>query len=227
MDPNSTKPLIITIDGPAGAGKSTVARGVAEKTGLHYLDTGAIYRAVAWWLSKKGISPSDEADIEKAMKDFSLSFDKGKIYVCGRDVTKDIRMPEVDCIVSSYSALRNIRDSLLSLQREQAEEGLVADGRDMGTVVFPDADLKVFLTASAEERASRRYKERIARGETADYDEILKQVNERDRYDTDREIAPLRPAQGCIILDSTDMTIDEVVDAISALASEFGRNKHN
>ncbi|MDO5563105.1 MAG: (d)CMP kinase, partial [Synergistaceae bacterium] len=115
--------------------------------------------------------------------------------------------------------------ALLSLQRQQSVNGLVADGRDMGTVVFPDAELKIFLTASSEERASRRYKERIAKGEQADYDEILKQVNERDRYDMTREVAPLRPAEGCIILDSTSMTIDEVVDVISSLVRELRADK--
>lgn len=221
MEPEKSRSLIITIDGPAGAGKSTIARLVAERTGLPYLDTGAIYRAIAWFMMERNVPARESDELGAALKEFSVSFGGGSVSVNGREVTKEIRTPEIDKNVSSYSALKSVRDSLLSLQREQAEGGLVADGRDMGTVVFPDAELKIFLTASAEERAKRRCRERIARGEKADYDEILKQVNERDAFDMNREIAPLRPAQGCIILDSTDMTIDEVVNAISSLASEF------
>ena len=219
------RPFTITIDGPAGAGKSTIARLVAGKAGLPYLDTGAIYRAIAWKLSSDGIAPENSGKLEDALDKISVSLADGKVSVDGRDVSKEIRTAEIDRIVSPYAALKAVRDSLLSLQRQQAAAGLVADGRDMGTVVFPDADLKIFLTASAEERASRRYKERMAKGEAADYDEILKQVNERDRYDMTREVAPLRPADGCVILDSTSMTIDEVVDAISSLAGELRTNR--
>ena len=139
----------------------------------------------------------------------------------GEDVTRAIRTARVDSIVSAYAARPEVRDALTGFQRAQAANGLVADGRDMGTVIFPDAELKIFLTASAEERARRRCAEREAKGESADYDEILKQVIERDRYDMTREIAPLRPAQGCVILDSTDMSAAEVVDAIASLAKEI------
>lgn len=220
MEPEE-RTLVVTIDGPAGAGKSTIARMVAEKTGLPYLDTGAIYRAIAWYMVENDVPARESDELTKALGSFSVSLGGGTVYVNGRDVTKEIRTPEIDKCVSSYSALKSVRDALLPLQREQAVHGLVADGRDMGTVVFPDAELKIFLTASAEERAKRRFRERMARGEKADYNEILKQVNERDSYDINREIAPLRPAQGCVILDSTDMTIDDVVNAISSLASEF------
>lgn len=222
-----SSPLIITIDGPAGAGKSTVARLVAKATGLPYLDTGAIYRAVAWFLNGMGIAAEDGPAVEEALKNFSLSLAGGAVTVDGRDISKEIRTQEIDGVVSSYAALKTVRDSLLTLQRSQAGNGLVADGRDMGTTVFPDAELKIFLTASAEERANRRYMERIARGETADYDEVLRQVNERDQFDINREVSPLRPALGCVILDSTSMTADEVVDAITGLAKEFGAGRAN
>ena len=216
-----SKKIIVTIDGPAGAGKSTTAKAVAEKTGLPYLDTGALYRAVAWKLDKEGVAPEDGDKIAETLKDFKIEVAGGKVTADGEDVTRAIRTARVDSIVSAYAARPEVRDALAGFQRAQAANGLVADGRDMGTVIFPDAELKIFLTASAEERARRRCAEREAKGESADYDEILKQVIERDRYDMTREIAPLRPAQGCVILDSTDMSASEVVDAIASLAKEI------
>lgn len=216
-----SKKIIVTIDGPAGAGKSTTAKAVAEKTGLPYLDTGALYRAVAWKLDKEGVAPEDGEKIAETLKDFKIEVAGGKVTADGEDVTRAIRTARVDSIVSAYAARPEVRDALAGFQRAQAANGLVADGRDMGTVIFPDAELKIFLTASAEERARRRCTEREAKGESADYDEILKQVIERDRYDMTREIAPLRPAQGCVILDSTDMSAAEVVDAIASLAKEI------
>ena len=216
-----SKRIIVTIDGPAGAGKSTTAKAVAEKTGLPYLDTGALYRAVAWKLDKEGVAPEDGDKIAETLKDFKIEVAGGKVTADGEDVTRAIRTARVDSIVSAYAARPEVRGALAGFQRAQAANGLVADGRDMGTVIFPDAELKIFLTASAEERARRRCAEREAKGESADYDEILKQVIERDRYDMTREIAPLRPAQGCVILDSTDMSAAEVVDAIASLAKEI------
>ncbi len=216
-----SKRIIITIDGPAGAGKSTTAKAVALKTGLSYLDTGALYRAVAWKLDGTGIAPEEEAKIAEALKNLKIEICGGKITADGEDVTRKIRDAKIDAVVSAYAAKPAVRDALLGFQRAQAEGGLVADGRDMGTVVFPEAQLKIFLTASAEERARRRCAEREARGEKVCYDEILKQVTERDRLDMTREIAPLRPALGCVILDSTEMSAEEVVDAIASLAQEI------
>ena len=215
------KPITVAIDGPAAAGKSTVACLVAEKLGVRYLDTGSIYRAIAWWLDSVGVMPDDLAAVEKAMRELTVEICGDRISVCGVDVTDAIRTPEIDRIVSPISAIKCVRDSILAVQRAQAENGVVADGRDIGTVVLPDADLKIFLTASAEERAGRRYRERLARKEDADYDEILRQVNERDQADMNRNISPLRPAQGAVILDTTEMTLEEVVEVIVGLAKEM------
>lgn len=227
MNDKNVRSLVITIDGPAGAGKSTVAKTAADKLGLPYLDTGAIYRAVTWFLRDRSVAPGETNKIEVVLAGMTLSLSDGRVSVNGRDITAEIRTPDVDASVSSYSALKPVRAALMGLQREQASNGLVADGRDMGSVVFPDADLKIFLTADAEERAKRRYRERLARGEKADYEEILRHVNERDFYDMNREIAPLRPAAGCVILDSTRMTVEEVVDVIVSLAGELGDTKEN
>ncbi len=215
------KKIVVAIDGPAGAGKSTVARAVAGRLGLPYLDTGALYRAIAWKLDKEGVAPEEGERISKALASFRLEFSCGGIMADGTDVTAAIRTPEIDRIVSAYAARAEVRGALIELQRAQAVNGLVADGRDMGTVVFPDAELKIFLTASAEERARRRCQERRERGEEADYDEILRQVIERDNYDMTREIAPLRPARGCIILDSSEMSAAQVTDAVTSLARQF------
>lgn len=222
MHSDKRKPLVVAIDGPAAAGKSTVARLVAEKLGVPYLDTGSIYRAIAWLLDSKKITVGDKAAIKKILDGgMNIDIKGGRISVNGTDVTEAIRTPEIDQLVSPVSALGYVRDSILAVQRKQAENGLVADGRDIGTVVLPDADLKIFLTASAEERASRRCKERLARGEDADYDEILRLVNERDHADMNREISPLRPAPGAVVLDTTEMTLEEVVEVIAGLAVEL------
>lgn len=221
MRSEERKPIVVAIDGPAGAGKSTVAKLLAEKLGVPYLDTGSIYRAIAWTLNSQEVPLNDETAVEKALEGLSITLSQGRISVGGKDVTDAIRTAEIDKIVSPISALKCVRDSILSVQRAQAENGVVADGRDIGTVVLPDADLKIFLTASAEERARRRYKERVASGGKADYEEILRQVNERDQADINRAISPLRPALGSVILDTTEMTLAEVVEVIASLVLEL------
>ena len=213
---------VIVLDGPAGAGKSSVARELAARIGVPFLDTGAIYRGITWWLDKKSIVPQDGPELECALRTFSVSLPDNRVLVCGVDVTSEIRTPRIDQKVSSFAALKGVRDALLSLQRDQAALGLVAEGRDMGTIVFPNADLKIFLTASPEERAKRRYQERLDKGESADYEGILKQVIERDNHDSTRNVAPLRQAEDALLLDSTGMPFDVVVAKILQIVKERG-----
>jgi cytidylate kinase len=215
------KPPVIVLDGPAGAGKSTVAREVARRLELPFLDTGAIYRAITLILLRENIPALDSPELRGELRKFSVSFRGKSVFVGMEDVTEAIRMPEIDAAVSFYSALPAVRESLLDIQRRQAERGLVAEGRDMGTVVFPDANLKVFLTASPEARARRRYDERVGRGESADYDEILDMVNRRDEIDSTRQTAPLRPAEGAIYFDTTEFSFEAVVDCIMERASRL------
>ncbi len=215
------KPFVIVLDGPAGAGKSTVARRVASILELPYLDTGAIYRAVAWWLDSQSIPPEESDALREKLSEFRLSMTEKTISVASsrggeeRDVTDLIRSGYIDSIVSYYAALGCVREHLLDLQRQAARNGIVAEGRDMGTVVFPHADFKFFVTASPEVRARRRYDERVAKGEPADYDEILRQVIERDRIDSSREVAPLQRSGDALFIDTSDMTLDEVVSSLA------------
>jgi cytidylate kinase len=209
---------VIVIDGPAGAGKSTVAREVARRFGLPFLDTGAIYRAITLIMTRDGIPPTDSPELRGKLREFYISFSGVEVFAFGENVTAAIRTPEIDSLVSPYSALPVVRESLLEIQRAQMSRGLVAEGRDMGTVVFPDADVKIFLTASPETRARRRFDERIAKGETADYGEILRQVNERDAIDSTRDIAPLKAAEDAAMLDTTGMSLEDVVSSVIRLA---------
>jgi len=215
--------MIIAIDGPAGAGKSTVSKKVASKLGLNFLDTGALYRALAYVLDKNGIPPVHGDKLKEELNRIDVQLSDGKVIVNGVDVSKEIRSPHVDRIVSPYSALLEVRACLLGLQRRQATygNGVVAEGRDIGSVVFPEADVKVFLTATAEERAMRRYKERLAKGETAIYDEILLSVKERDTIDSTREFSPLLIADGAYEIDSSDMSEQQVIDKIVSIAKDI------
>lgn len=216
------KPLVVVIDGPAGAGKSSVARELARRLGLSFLDTGAIYRTITLMMRRSGIPAADTPELRSRLSFFSLSFDGGRVITGGEDVTEAIRAPEIDASVSAYSALPVVREMMLGIQRDQASGGLVAEGRDMGTVVFPDADVKIFMTAAPEERARRRVLERAARGESCEYDATLEAIRRRDELDQSRETAPLRPAEDAHLMDTTGIPFDDVVERVLAIVSSVG-----
>ncbi|MDR1138117.1 MAG: (d)CMP kinase [Synergistaceae bacterium] len=225
--PLSEKASVIVIDGPAGVGKSTVAREIARRLGLPFLDTGAIYRAVTLAMLRDNIPPLDSPKLRGRLREFAVSFSGVKVFAGGEDVTDEIRTPRIDASVSSYSALPVVRESLLEIQKTQGTNGLVAEGRDMGTVVFPGADLKIYLIASPEERARRRCEERIAKGNQADYDEILRQVRARDKIDSTRAIAPLKPAEDAIIVDTTELSFEDVTERVMDCAARAGIGKRH
>lgn len=206
---------VITIDGPAGAGKSSVAKDIARELGINYLDTGAIYRAIALILAEAEVKPDNEEYLREALSKIRVELLDGKVLVNDFDVSGEIRTPEVDELASVYSALPAVREALLGLQQEQEKHGpIVAEGRDVGSVVFPNARAKFFLTASPQARAKRRYLERIAKGKDANYDEILSAIIERDANDTSRKTAPLTVPEGAVYLDTSDMSEQEVVSFI-------------
>ena len=216
---------VITIDGPAGAGKSSIAKRAAHELGIKYLDTGAIYRAIALILAQAEIKPDNDEYLREALSDIRVELRDGKVLVNDFDVSGEIRTSEVDELASVYSALPVVRKALLGLQQEQEKYGsIIAEGRDVGSVVFPNARVKFFLTASPEARATRRYTERVSKGKEADYDEILSAIIERDRNDSTRDAAPLSIPEGAIYLDTSDMTEDEVLkyilDHVKAALSE-------
>ena len=213
---------VIAIDGPAGAGKSTVAKIVAEKLGYTYIDTGAMYRGVAWKTLKQSEEATDE-DILCAVQGIEVRLactaSGTRVTVDGTDVTQEIRTPEVTHIVSRVAALGPVREKMVELQRAMAADGaVVMDGRDIGTNVLPNADVKIFLTASVEERARRRYDEMKEKGYAVDFDELKDEIASRDKQDSERKISPLRQAEDAILLDSTALSIDAVVARILELS---------
>ncbi|EJP31949.1 MULTISPECIES: (d)CMP kinase [Selenomonas] len=214
---------IIAIDGPAGAGKSTIAKRVAEQLGYIYIDTGAMYRAVAWKTLRSGEEVTDAAILRAAADiDVRLSCTDGgtRVTVDGADVTGEIRTPEVTGIVSRVAALAPVRAKMVDLQRAMAGAGkVVMDGRDIATNVLPNADVKVFLSASVEERARRRHKEMQEKGYDVDLAELQKEIAARDKQDSEREISPLRQADDAILIDSTGLSIEEVTARILALCA--------
>ncbi|HDM09516.1 MAG: (d)CMP kinase [Deltaproteobacteria bacterium] len=215
---------VIAIDGPAGAGKSTVSREVAKRLGFMYLDTGAMYRALALAVKKAGIDPQNDKSLASLCKSLNIRFDAAqaspRIFLNGEDVSEHIRTPEIDMLASKISAIAVVRQEMTRLQRAVAEKAgrAVAEGRDMGTVVFPDAKCKFFLTATLEERARRRYEERRQRGEKVDPAQVARELKKRDEQDEKRALAPLKPAEDAVIIDTTQLTIDEVVDKICGMA---------
>ena len=206
---------VITIDGPAGAGKSSIAKRTAAALGISYLDTGAIYRAIALLLAQSEVKPDNEDYLREALSKIRVELRDGKVLVNDFDVSGEIRTPEVDELASVYSALPVVRKALLGLQQEQEKHGsIVAEGRDVGSVVFPNAQVKFFMTASPQARAKRRYTERISKGKDANYDEILAAIIERDKHDSTRDTAPLSVPEGAIYLDTSDMTEDQVLEFV-------------
>ena len=206
---------VITIDGPAGAGKSSIAKRAAKELGIQYLDTGAIYRAIGLILNAAEVKPDNEEILREALGKIRVELRNGRVFVNDFDVSGEIRTPEADEMASVYSALPAVRQALLGLQQEQPKHGsIIAEGRDVGSVVFPDALVKFYMTASPEARARRRYAERVSKGNNANYDEILAAIIERDKHDSTREAAPLKVPEGAIFLDTSDMTEDEVLDFV-------------
>jgi cytidylate kinase len=218
--------VIIAVDGPAASGKSTVARAAASRLGAGYLDTGAMYRAVAAEALKRGVGIDDAGSLTSLADSLSISFEREsgsplptRVLVDGRDVTTEIRTPEVDTAVSPVSAVPGVRAAMVRLQREAAVGGVwVVEGRDIGTVVFPDAPVKVFLTASYEERARRREGDMHRIGVVTDAAEVQRRLEARDAYDSSREVSPLMPADDAVRIDTTGLTVDEVVGLICGLA---------
>lgn len=220
------RPSTIAIDGPAASGKSTIGCLLAERLGYLYFDTGIMYRAVTWAALERGIAIEDEAAVTALAGHLTIqvlrpTVDDGRQYTVladGRDVTWEIRRPEVDRSVSPVSAYPGVRAALTAQQRRIGRQGrVVMVGRDIGTVVLPDADLKIYLDATVDERARRRYREILARGEKADYEDVLESVRRRDRIDSSRALAPLRPADGAVTVDTTPFHIDQVLEQVLAL----------
>lgn len=212
-------PTVITIDGPSGSGKGTLSQLLAKKIGFHLLDSGALYRLVALAALKQGVNIQDEQQVEKVAAQLDVRFDitaeHTRILLSGEDVTRAIRSEIISMNASVVAAYPGVREALLKRQRDFRQlPGLVADGRDMGTTVFPDADIKIFLTASAEARAQRRYKQLVEKGEPVDINALIKDIQERDERDSKRTVSPLKPAADAILLDSTQMTIEEVLEAM-------------
>ena len=220
------KKYSIAIDGPAGAGKSTIAKKLAAELGYHYVDTGAIYRTVAYFMDLLGVSPKDVDGVERYIDELTIEIEydedgKQHMIMNGMDVTDDIRTQDISQKASLVSAHAVVREVLLDMQRDMAKNyDVIMDGRDIGTVVLPKASVKIFLTAAPEVRAKRRCDELIAKGQKAKYETILKEIKQRDYQDTHREIAPLKLARDSIKVDTSEMDIDQVVAHIRAIVKE-------
>ena len=220
--------ISIALDGPAGAGKSTVAKGVAKQLGFIYVDTGALYRTVGLKFLRDGYNTELECDIESVLKtiEVNIKFIDGTqhVFLNGEDVSDEIRTPSASMMASAVSAKPPVRAFLLEMQRKLARENnVIMDGRDIGTVILPDADVKIFLTASEECRARRRYEELIAKGKDVKYADVLAEMNQRDAQDAGREIAPATAAPDAVLLDNTGMSFEQSVDAVVSLARKTGR----
>ena len=221
-----SKKYSIAIDGPAGAGKSTIAKALAKELGYQYVDTGAIYRTVAYFLDLLGVSPKDVDGVERYIDELTINIEydeEGKQHMLmnGMDVSDDIRTQDISQKASLVSAHAVVRDMLLDMQRDVAKKyNVIMDGRDIGTVVLPKATVKIFLTASAEVRAKRRTDELLAKGQKANFEQTLKDIKQRDYQDMNRPIAPLKQAKDAVLLDTSDLDIAGVVDAMKKIIGE-------
>lgn len=220
----------IAIDGPGGAGKSSVAKAVAAKLQIIYVDTGALYRTIGLYMLNHGIDPKDTVNVPANLSNFTLElkFIDGRqvILLDGVDVGDTIRAPEVSMAASAVSAIKEVRDYLLNMQRSVAmRHSVIMDGRDIGTVILPNAEVKIFLTASPEARAKRRYNELISKGKSVTYEQVYNEMVERDRNDSTRDIAPCKPADDSIILDNSDLTAEETVDAVCKIVEDFKKTQ--
>ncbi|MFE9580904.1 (d)CMP kinase [Nocardia sp. NPDC006044] len=223
---SGTSPLVVAMDGPSGTGKSSVSRRLATRLGAHYLDTGAMYRVATLRVLRAGIELSDAAAIGAAVKELPLSIGtdprREVIELDGEDVSAEIRGDAVTKAVSAVSAVSEVRDLLVALQREiaTAAQRIVVEGRDIGTVVLTDADAKIYLTASAEARAHRRNQQNIAEGRGDDYEAVLADVQRRDNLDSTRKVSPLRPADDAVLVDTSDLNMDEVIDELYRVVAQ-------
>lgn len=215
------KNMVIAIDGPAEVGKSTISKILAQKLNIEYIDTGAMYRAVTLKIIRMGIDLQDDEAIKDMLKYTKIDFVKGRIYLDGEDVSEEIRTIKVSSKVSDVAAKPYVREKLVEIQRKMAmQKSVIMDGRDIGTNVLKDANVKIFLTASIEERAKRRYKEMIEKGINVTFEEICRDIENRDRIDSTRKTNPLRKAEDAVDIDTTSKTIDEVVEEIISIVNK-------
>ena len=215
----------IAIDGPGGAGKSTVAKAVAKELGIVYVDTGALYRTIGYYVRQKGIDPHDRVRVPAVLCEISIEvkYENGtqRVYLNGEDLGERIRTPEMSMYASAVSAIPEVRAFLLDTQRDIAKKNsVIMDGRDIGTVILPDAEVKIFMTASAECRAHRRYKELCDKGQKVRYEDVLAEMNERDHNDSTRDVAPTAAAADAVLLDNSDLSFEESVAAVIAIVNE-------
>lgn len=217
--------MIVAIDGPAGTGKGTITKIIAEDLGLVNIDTGAMYRCITLEALRKNLQPVESGALAKILQNIEIELKKNEdiqeVWLNGEDVSSQIRTPEIDRFVGKFSALKMVRDKMTPLQRKMGENGnIIMEGRDIGTTVFPEADVKIYLDCSVEERARRRYQQNLEKGIEISYEEVLELIKQRHKLETEREIAPLRQAEDAILVDSTNLTIEEVVAEIEKIIKE-------
>lgn len=222
---NSKENFIIAIDGEAGTGKSTHAKNLAKKLDITYIDTGAMYRCVTLACLEKGVEPDNYDGVDTVLKDIKIEFKRedgiDKVFLNGSEVTSQIRTPRVDSYVAKFAALKNVREKMTPLQREMGKvQSVIMEGRDIGTVVFPNAQVKIYLDCSEEERAMRRYKQNLEKGINSSYEDVLKNIKERHKLETQREIAPLVKAEDAVLIDTTNYTLEETEDMIMKIIKE-------